>query len=193
MLYASEQVLLGIIAAVATGMFVVCLVWGRRLRRFEAELRQQKNMSEFCVAESNSLREEISRMKSGSSIAGGGNGKTLQQFNGAATGDLAHEISGFHWSCTRSGVEDVDDLTRIKGIGAKLNQRLNGLGIFRYSQIAELTREDIEKLDDQLRFKGRIDREKWVEQAKALAERAESGPHKRGLISNNGMFSPPKI
>lgn len=193
MFHVPEQILIGIVAALAVGLFVVCLVGGRRLQRFEAELRQQKNMSEFCVAESNSLREEISRMKSDSSIAGGGNGKTHQQFYGATTGDLAHDIGGFHWSRARGGVEDADDLTRIKGIGAKLNQRLNSLGIFRYSQIAELTREDIERLDGQLRFKGRIDREKWVEQAKVLAEKAESGPHDRGMFSNNNMFLPPKI
>lgn len=61
-----------------------------------------------------------------------------------------------------------DYLTRIKGIGPKLNRFLNELDIRSYSQIAELTNENIEWLDSRLHFKGRIRREHWVGQASIL-------------------------
>lgn len=62
-----------------------------------------------------------------------------------------------------------DDLKRIKGIGPKLEKLLNSLGIYHYRQIAALTPEDIAWLDERLQFKGRIERDDWVGQAKKLA------------------------
>lgn len=67
---------------------------------------------------------------------------------------------------------EPDDLTQIKGIGAKLSAVLNDLGIYHFSQIAEWTDADGEWIDDKLAFKGRVAREDWIAQAKALAEKA---------------------
>lgn len=64
----------------------------------------------------------------------------------------------------------VDDLTRIKGLGPKLEKLLQGLGIATYAQIAELTDADIDRIDPQLgNFAGRIRRDSFVEQARFLA------------------------
>lgn len=63
-----------------------------------------------------------------------------------------------------------DDLTLIDGIGATLQSKLNSLGITSFKQIAELTEQDIEKINEQLAFKGRIEREGWVAQARKLVE-----------------------
>jgi predicted flap endonuclease-1-like 5' DNA nuclease len=68
--------------------------------------------------------------------------------------------------------EAPDDLERIRGIGPVLRQRLNGLGITTFAQIAAFTEADLARLDEVLDFKGRIAREGWVEQAKALSDRA---------------------
>ena len=68
----------------------------------------------------------------------------------------------------------ADNLTRIKGIGSKINGILNDLGIYHFSQIAAWTEKDIEEVDARLKFKGRIQREKWVEQAKILAAGGET-------------------
>lgn len=63
-----------------------------------------------------------------------------------------------------------DDLTMIKGIGPKLNELLHELGIHRFAQIANWTAEDIARIDGQLgAFKGRVEREEWVEQADLLS------------------------
>ena len=62
----------------------------------------------------------------------------------------------------------ADDLTRIKGIGSVLNGKLNRLGITTLRQIADFDDADIERINKELDFPGRIEREQWVEQAKAL-------------------------
>jgi predicted flap endonuclease-1-like 5' DNA nuclease len=69
-----------------------------------------------------------------------------------------------------------DDLTRIKGLGPKLAVLLGELGFTTYAQIAAWDAADIARVDDQLgRFKGRITRDLWVEQAKLLAADDETG------------------
>lgn len=72
----------------------------------------------------------------------------------------------------RKGMErpaKVDDLKAISGVGPKLEQVLNRLGIWTYSQIAELTDGEIAWLDQELGFSGRIGRDDWTGQAQALA------------------------
>ncbi|MEO0545182.1 MAG: NADH-quinone oxidoreductase subunit NuoE [Pseudomonadota bacterium] len=64
----------------------------------------------------------------------------------------------------------ADDLKLIAGVGPKLEQTLNSLGFWHFHQIAAWTADDIAVVDDQLRFKGRIERDDWVKQAAALAK-----------------------
>ncbi|NQY98182.1 MAG: hypothetical protein HRT82_13590 [Henriciella sp.] len=61
-----------------------------------------------------------------------------------------------------------DDLTAITGIGPRIGEVLNELGIYRYAQIAAWTPENETWIENHLSFKGRVSRENWVEQAKAL-------------------------
>ena len=63
----------------------------------------------------------------------------------------------------------ADDLKRIGGIGPKLEQTLNELGIYHFDQIAALQGDEIDWVDSRLRFKGRIRRDDWIGQAKAFA------------------------
>jgi predicted flap endonuclease-1-like 5' DNA nuclease len=61
------------------------------------------------------------------------------------------------------------NLKRIRGIGVLIEKRLNAMQIATYEQIANWTAEDIERVSRTLDFKGRIERENWVEQARILA------------------------
>lgn len=62
----------------------------------------------------------------------------------------------------------VDDLKLIKGIGPSLEKQLNGLGIYKFEQIAEFDNKALAWVDDNLTaFKGRCFRDDWVGQAKA--------------------------
>ncbi|MDP2802900.1 MAG: NADH-quinone oxidoreductase subunit NuoE [Phreatobacter sp.] len=63
----------------------------------------------------------------------------------------------------------ADKLQQVKGIGPVNEGKLNALGIFHFDQIAALTREEIRWVGTYLSFPGRIDREEWTVQAKALA------------------------
>lgn len=62
-----------------------------------------------------------------------------------------------------------DDLKAISGIGPKLEQVLNGLGIWTYGQVSVWTAEEIAWVDDYLGFRGRIGRDDWIGQAAKLA------------------------
>ncbi len=62
-----------------------------------------------------------------------------------------------------------DDLKEISGIGLKIEEALNELGIFHFDQIAAWTSENAKWIDNYLVFKGRVLREDWIGQAKLLA------------------------
>ena len=72
---------------------------------------------------------------------------------------------------------EPDDLTRIKGIGRVLLAKLNELGIVTFQQIADFGQADIERVNEKLDFPGRIERERWVDQAKVLAEKGSPSEH----------------
>jgi large subunit ribosomal protein L21 len=61
-----------------------------------------------------------------------------------------------------------DDVSLIGGVGPVLEKKLAALGVTSLKQIAEWSAADIERIDEELAFKGRIDREEWVQQAKDL-------------------------
>ncbi|KIC26341.1 MULTISPECIES: NADH-quinone oxidoreductase subunit E [unclassified Leisingera] len=61
-----------------------------------------------------------------------------------------------------------DDLKLLKGVGPKLEEKLNSLGFFHFEQIADWTEAEVAWVDARLKFKGRITRDGWIEQAKRL-------------------------
>ena len=63
----------------------------------------------------------------------------------------------------------ADDLKQIRGVGRVIEQKLNDLGIYHFDQIAKWSREEANYVSTFLSFKGRIDRENWIAQAKLLA------------------------
>ena len=67
----------------------------------------------------------------------------------------------------------ADDLTVIGGVGPKIQEVLNELGIYHYDQIAAWSLENMAWVDDHLSFSGRIMRERWIEQAKVLVDDSE--------------------
>lgn len=64
-----------------------------------------------------------------------------------------------------------DDLKVISGIGPALEKKLHALGLVTYEQIANLSDEEKDQVEDVLSFKGRFEREKWMEQARELASK----------------------
>lgn len=76
-----------------------------------------------------------------------------------------------HSRATAASAGKGDDLTQIKGIGPALRKQLYNMNITTFRQIADFDRDDIDRIGEELNFPGRIEREKWVEQAQALATR----------------------
>jgi len=65
-----------------------------------------------------------------------------------------------------------DDLTQLTGVGPALLKKLNAAGITTFAQIAAWTEADVAEFDEKLSFKGRIEREGWIAQAKELASKS---------------------
>ncbi len=80
-------------------------------------------------------------------------------------------------SAARDG--KADDLKLLKGVGPKLEQTLNELGFYHFDQIAAWTPDQVAWVDARLKFKGRIERDGWIEQAGKLAAGEETEFAKR--------------
>ncbi|WP_394089372.1 hypothetical protein [Xanthobacter autotrophicus] len=79
--------------------------------------------------------------------------------------------------------EGADDLKLLKGIGPQNERRLNALGIYHVRQIAAWTPDEAAWVGSYLAFPGRIERENWIGQARALAAGEpppEPGSRRRG-------------
>ena len=87
----------------------------------------------------------------------------------------------------------ADNLTEISGIGPKIHSQLNEMGVFHFDQIAEWKQAECDYVNENLRFKGRIEREEWVKQAKALAgASAKKAPAKKAPAKTAAKKAAPK-
>ena len=77
---------------------------------------------------------------------------------------------------------EPDDLKRISGIGPGIERTLHELGVYHFRQIAAFTPENVAWVNRRLRFKGRIEREDWIGQARALAAGGETGSDERQQV-----------
>jgi predicted flap endonuclease-1-like 5' DNA nuclease len=68
-----------------------------------------------------------------------------------------------------SALGQPDNLKKIRGIGPQNERRLNALGIWHFAQIAAWSEDNVKWVGSYLAFAGRIDREKWIAQARDLA------------------------
>ena len=68
-----------------------------------------------------------------------------------------------------AGPAAADDLKQLSGVGPALEKKLHAAGVTSFAQIAAWTDADVAAMDEKLSFKGRIEREGWIAQAKELA------------------------
>jgi predicted flap endonuclease-1-like 5' DNA nuclease len=99
----------------------------------------------------------------------------------AATSDVAGQIISAPIHDNLPGASGPpDNLERLKGVGPKFAQLLASQGIVRFDQIARLSPGEVERLDQSLgAFRGRITRDRIVEQADYLARGDEDGFEQR--------------
>jgi NADH-quinone oxidoreductase subunit E len=121
----------------------------------EAE-RKQANASAKADGEPNrAMREDATGAESPAGKIDGG----------AATGPRKSPRKLFD---APAGVA-ADDLKLISGVGPVLERNMNAVGITTWAQVARLTPEQIAAVEGELGFKGRVARDRWLEQADALA------------------------
>jgi predicted flap endonuclease-1-like 5' DNA nuclease len=105
--------------------------------------------------------------------AAGAVGGAVSGVAGAATGAVAAGVAGVAAIAKpkiAAAVGAPDDLLQIKGIGPKLNALCHSLGVTRFDQIAKWNTGDVAEVDQHLgTFRGRIERDGWIEQAGMLA------------------------
>jgi predicted flap endonuclease-1-like 5' DNA nuclease len=103
-------------------------------------------------------------------------GRGVADEGAAAMRDVAGEVLGVSGETQHPSEQVADDLQMLKGVGPKLAQKLNENGIFRFEQIAALSANEVAILDGKLGpFKGRLDRDRVVEQASYLARGDRDG------------------
>lgn len=76
-------------------------------------------------------------------------------------------------AAAKPAAKEADDLKQLSGVGPVIEKKLIAAGITTFAQIAAWTKKDVAEFDEKLDFKGRIEREGWVEQAKKLAKGAK--------------------
>jgi predicted flap endonuclease-1-like 5' DNA nuclease len=135
-------------------------------------LRPRQNVK---LTDSAPVRPHMARTKQPSE------GRGIAGEAAAATSDLTGDILSAPVHRTLDGDEDPrDDLCRLKGVGPKFADALRAIGFTRFEQIANLTPNEIARVDGQLgAFSGRLTRDRIVEQADYLARGDTDGFEQR--------------
>lgn len=133
-----------------------------RVAKLEAELTECRGALEAFTAPA-SVSDEVADTAAIATAAA------------AAASGAAALLDSNPESAAQSRDEETDDLQQIKGIGPKIATVLHDLGIRSYAQIAAWTPEHVASINEHLKFKGRVEREEWIEQATALLQTHEKG------------------
>lgn len=116
--------------------------------------------------------------KASSQIKTGAGAKTNSKTKTAATTQAASKsqaVSKPQQISKSKPAAKPDDLKLLKGVGPVLEKKLNAEGITNFTQIAAWKKADIAGFDAKLNFRGRIERDGWVAQAKNLAKKLTRG------------------
>jgi small subunit ribosomal protein S2 len=83
---------------------------------------------------------------------------------------VAPELEAFteHFELLAAPRGAPDDLAKLTGVGPQIVKKLNEHGVFHYWQLAAMSEEEAAKLDADLKFNGRIARDKWGDQARSF-------------------------
>ncbi|MEO9865681.1 MAG: hypothetical protein ABJO29_06530 [Yoonia sp.] len=81
----------------------------------------------------------------------------------------------------------ADNLKEIKGVGPKMENMLNEMGVYHFDQVAGWSAQEVAWVDANLKgFKGRVSRDGWVDQAKILAAGGDTEFSKK--VEKGGVY-----
>jgi len=119
-------------------------------------------------------RQQLTLVKVTEILVSGGDKTGVKAAIGAAIASaMAHEAPDAAPAAkvapAAKAAAGADDLKALSGVGPALEKKLHENGVTSFAQIAAWTEADVAEMDEKLSFKGRIEREGWIEQAKNLA------------------------
>ena len=141
----------------------------RQLDKIEGELsgmsKKSKARNEDVKARLSRLTAEIESVASetGTDVAKAAM-KAADKTTGAVRAAMTPTVKGKAPKSTAKR----DDLTQLTGVGPALEKKLKTAGVTQFAQLAALKKADIAELDAKIGARGRIARDNWVKQAKAL-------------------------
>lgn len=142
-------------------------------KQYEADALRYRNQIETTEKESDTLRFKIGDIQKNwevmhqaqKAVKKSGNGKVKAANN-------AQPIFGL-----KKPDGEKDDLTQIIGIGKVFERTLHDLGIFHFRQIAAFGPAEIARINSELKeFKGRIEHDDWIGQARELEFKKHNDP-----------------
>ena len=139
----------------------------RRRKHYRRQMGHRQNYTELEIVSVNGVTAPAS--KKSSSSASQSSESSDQSAAGTATAVSAAAAVKF----IDAPNGEPDDLKKILGIGSVLEEKLNDVGVYHFSQIAEFTATDIENINTHLNFPGRIERDEWIPQAQELMQGGE--------------------
>lgn len=172
-----------ILVAVAIGLVVGLVIFRRPKQRVtlsKAEVPVRPHMA--AMSQEQAVPSPVSAASAVPVAArddsdGGGEGEDVGDEVAAAASDVIGEFVGAPVHSNLPGSHGVpDDLQRMKGVGPKLASLLQARGLARFEQIAALTPDEVTAIDAELgAFKGRLTRDRVVEQAAYLSRGDQAG------------------
>lgn len=162
-----------ILIAVAIGIIVGTLAFRRPKQKVTLSRAEEPVRPHMAAAPVTHERQ----VPSADDSDGGGEGEDVGDHMAAAASDVVGQVIGADVHEQLPGSQGVpDDLQRMKGVGPKLASLLQTKGLTRFDQIAALTPEEVDAIDADLgAFKGRLVRDRIVEQAAYLARGDQAG------------------
>ncbi len=142
-------------------------------KQYEADALRYRNQIETTEKESDTLRFKIGDIQKNweemhqaqKAVKMSGNGKV----------NAANKSQPFFGLKKPDG--EKDDLTQIIGIGKAFERTLHDLGIFHFRQIAAFGPAEIARINSELKeFKGRIEHDDWIGQARELEFKKHNDP-----------------
>lgn len=126
-----------------------------RAKPLEAELAQAKRAAEQAIEQEMKQRALVAELQ--------------EKRAGGKPAPRAEPVPAPQQAPSPTAAAKADDLTAIRGVGKVIEKKLHDLGITSFRQIAELTPEEVRRINEAIDFPGRVEREHWIEQAKGLA------------------------
>jgi predicted flap endonuclease-1-like 5' DNA nuclease len=170
-----------VILMIALALAALAVIWWGTIlhrRRKKAQAQVDEN---FAVAEEHGATNEASAasLDGTAAVSDDVPVATAPKAEPVEASVLPAEVASEHSPAvaTPAPVTPIaSDLTQIKGLGPKLAATLAEQGITRVEQIAALTPDAAAELDATLgTFKGRMTRDRWIEQAKLLSAGDRAG------------------